>query len=274
MILSASLIAFPDIDPVIFELGPIVIRWYALAYITGVFGGWWIVKKIDQQSITPLLSPKALDDIIIYAILGIVLGGRIGFVLFYNLPFYLDNPLQALKIWQGGMSFHGGLLGVIIAFYLFARRFKISFLKLMDMIAAVAPLGILLGRLANFINGELWGRPTDVAWAMKFPTGGDIARHPSQLYEAGLEGLTLFILLLCLALFTKIRNYPSMLGGMFLVGYGSARAFVEQFRQPDEELGFLWDFITMGQLLSLPMIAVGLGFIIFAWRRGSKHVVA
>lgn len=259
---------FPQIDPILFEIGPLAIRWYALAYVAGIFLGWWLLKRLSEKDTPPLLSEKALDDIMLYAICGIILGGRLGYVLFYNLDFYLEHPGEALKIWQGGMSFHGGLLGMIAAMAIFARRFKIRFLTLMDYIAVCAPIGLFFGRIANFINGELWGRVSDVWWAMVFPTGGPLPRHPSQLYEAALEGLLLFAILLLLATRTKIRHKPGFLSGVFLLGYGVARSFVEQFREPDEQLGFLWDIITMGQLLSLPMILGGLYLI---WQAKEKH---
>lgn len=252
------MLTFPQIDPVLIHLGPLSIRWYAVAYVAGVFGGWWLLKKFNtRKNGEALLAEKPLDDIIVYSILGIILGGRIGYVLFYNLPLYLDHPLEALKVWQGGMSFHGGLLGMIGAMILFARRYKISFLELMDRCAIVAPIGIFFGRLANFINGELWGRTTDVPWAMIFPTGGELPRHPSQLYEAATEGLLLFLILFTLALRTKILDKIGALSGLFLIGYALARTFCEQFREPDAQIGFLFGHLTMGQLLSAPLLLGG-----------------
>lgn len=267
---SYPYLTFPNIDPVLFEIGPLSIRWYALAYVAGIFIGWWLLKRLSNKDTPPLLSEAALDDIIIYAILGIIIGGRIGYVLFYNLPFYMNNPLEALKVWRGGMSFHGGLLGIVTVMILFARRFKIPFFQLTDLLAVVAPIGLFFGRIANFINGELWGRAADVPWAMVFPTGGNVARHPSQLYEASLEGLALFIIMILMVYLTRIREKIGALSGLFLLGYGLARAFVEQYREPDEQIGFLWEGLTMGQLLSTPMIVGGIGLIL--WGLSNKRV--
>lgn len=266
-LMSDQYLAFPHIDPVLIEIGPLAIRWYALAYVAGIFIGWWLLKRLSDKSTPPLLNQKALDDIMLYAIFGIILGGRLGYVLFYNLPFYLEHPMMALQIWKGGMSFHGGLLGMILAMLLFCRRFEIPFLKLTDLLAVCAPIGLFFGRIANFINGELWGRASDVPWAMVFPTGGAVPRHPSQLYEAALEGALLFIIMLSLVSLTRAREKTGMLSGLFLLGYGAARAFVEQFREPDEQVGFLWQGVTMGQLLSTPMIVGGLFLVLYALRK-------
>lgn len=258
---TVQYLTYPQIDPVLFEIGPFAIRWYALAYLAGVFLGWWLLKRLNQKE--ELLSEKALDDIPVYAILGIILGGRLGYVLFYNLPYFLQNPAEIFMVWHGGMSFHGGLLGMLTAMWIMARRFHMPYLGLMDMIAVVAPIGLFFGRIANFINGELWGRVSDVPWAMIFPTGGPFPRHPSQLYEAALEGVVLFALLYLLATRSHIRRYRGALSGLFLIGYGLARTTVEQFREPDEHLGILWDLLTMGQLLSLPMLLIG---VFLLWR--------
>ncbi len=264
------MLTFPHIDPVIVHIGPLAIRWYALAYVGGIFLGWVLFKKFNTRADgTALLNEKALDDIMVYTIAGIILGGRIGYVLFYNLPHYIEHPLAALQIWQGGMSFHGGLTGMIIAMWLFARRFKIPYLELMDRCAIVAPIGICFGRLANFINGELWGRVTDVPWAMIFPTGGPLPRHPSQLYEASAEGILLFAVLLLLASRSRILERIGALSGIFLLGYSLARTFCEQFREPDQQLGFLFGHVTMGQLLSLPLLGLGIFLLMRAYR---KHV--
>lgn len=252
------MLPFPKIDPVLIQIGPLAIRWYALAYVGGIFLGWLLFKKLDGRNGKPLLNAKALDDIMVYTILGIILGGRLGYVLFYNLPHYLDHPLDAIQIWHGGMSFHGGLLGMVFSMLLFARKYNLPYLALMDRCAVVAPIGIFFGRLANFINGELWGRVTDVPWAMIFPTGGDLPRHPSQLYEAASEGLLLFLILLLLAFRTQILERVGALSGIFLIGYALGRSFCEQFREPDSQIGFLWNAITMGQLLSLPLFALGI----------------
>ena len=252
---------FPNIDPVLIEIGPFAIRWYALAYLAGVFLGWWLLIRLNKRD--GALGEKALDDLTIYAILGIILGGRLGYVLFYNLPYFVQHLAEIFMVWHGGMSFHGGLLGMLVAMWLLAKRFAIPYLTLMDRIAIVAPIGLFFGRIANFINGELWGRATDVPWAMVFPTGGDVPRHPSQLYEATLEGLVLFTLLYLLATKGGWLQKRGALSGLFLLGYGLARSIVEQFREPDAHLGILWDVLTMGQLLSAPMLLLGMWLI---WR--------
>jgi phosphatidylglycerol---prolipoprotein diacylglyceryl transferase len=250
-------IPFPQIDPVLIEIGPFAIRWYALAYIAGIVLGWRLARRLVQRA--PRASaPEQLDDFITWVTLGIVLGGRLGYVLFYRPGYYLFHPLEALAIWHGGMSFHGGALGVIVALWWFARSQKLDWLRFADRVVCVVPIGLGLGRLANFINGELWGRVApDVPWAMVFPGAGPLPRHPSQLYQAGLEGVALFTLLMVLVARPGIRARSGFLSGAFLAGYGVARILGEFFRQPDAHLGFLWGGATMGQLLSLPMIAVG-----------------
>jgi phosphatidylglycerol:prolipoprotein diacylglycerol transferase len=254
-------IAFPNIDPVALEIGPFALRWYALAYIGGIVLGWLLARRVCA------LPPQAatreqVDDVVTWVTLGIILGGRLGYVLFYRPGYYVTAPWEALYVWQGGMSFHGGMLGVVVAVLWFCRRQRIPPLLLGDRVATVVPIGLFLGRLANFANGELWGRVTDVPWAMVFPTGGPEPRHPSQLYQAFLEGICLFVLLQALVRVPSIRARPGMLSGIFLAGYGVARLVGELFRQPDAHLGFLVAGITMGQLLSLPMIAVGLWLIL------------
>jgi phosphatidylglycerol---prolipoprotein diacylglyceryl transferase len=256
---------FPAFDPIALEIGPLAIRWYALAYIAGLLGGWWYVNRLSRRP-PPVASAQAIGDFVTWAIIGVIVGGRVGYVLFYKPAFFLNHPDQILAVWQGGMSFHGGLLGVIAATILFCRFRGISLLPFADRIACAAPIGLLLGRAANFINGELYGRASDVAWAVAFPAGGGIGRHPSQLYEAALEGLVLFILLFALFRWTRARLYPGLLTGVFLIGYGTARFFAEFFREPDAYLGFLFAGATMGQLLSLPLIAAGLLFIGYALR--------
>ncbi|MFO1073155.1 MAG: prolipoprotein diacylglyceryl transferase [Geminicoccaceae bacterium] len=257
---------FPAIDPVLLQLGPFAIRWYALAYIVGIVLGWQIVRRMVQRpgwSITP----EAIDDLVFYVTLGIILGGRLGYVLFYQPGHYLDQPLDMLAVWRGGMSFHGGLLGVILASAWFARSRGLAFLEIVDALAVVAPIGLLLGRLANFVNGELWGRVTDVPWAVIFPHAGPEPRHPSQLYEAGLEGLVLLAVMLWFAARPYRPAARGTLGGIFLVGYALARITAEMFRQPDAQLGFLTGGVTMGQVLSVPMLLVGIGIILIARRR-------
>lgn len=255
-------IPFPDIDPIALEIGPLAIRWYSLAYVVGLLAGWRYCRWLAGRSLGTV-TPEALDDFLFWATLGVVLGGRFGYVLFYKAGFYLENPLQILYVWQGGMSFHGGLLGVVAAMVLFALRRGIPLLHLTDIIAAAAPIGLLLGRLANFINGELYGRPTDFGLAVVFPTDPfGLPRHPSQLYEAGLEGVLLFLLLFALV-WAKGLTRPGLFSGVFLAGYALARMTVELVREPDAHLGFLFGSATMGQLLSLPMLLGGLGLI--AW---------
>ena len=249
-------IPFPTIDPVLVEVGPLVIRWYALAYIAGIVLGWRLARRLVQ--LRPVAAtPEQVDDFVTWVTLGIILGGRLGYVLFYRPGHYLWNPLEILAVWQGGMSFHGGAVGVILAIVLFARRHRLDMFALADRTTAVVPIGLFFGRLANFINGELWGRVTDVPWAMAFPGAGPEPRHPSQLYQAGLEGLALFALLMALVWNPAIRARRGFVSGAFLAGYGAARFIGEFFRQPDAHLGFLFAGATMGQLLSVPMILVG-----------------
>lgn len=257
-----AVIPFPEIDPVLVEIGPLAIRWYALAYVVGLIVGWRYMRRLNAAR-SGALTDLQVDDLLVWVTFGVILGGRIGYVLFYNLPFYLEHPLAALRVWQGGMSFHGGLIGVIVAAWLYARRRGIVFFALMDLLAAVTPIGLFLGRLANFVNGELFGRPSDAPWAMVFPHGGPMPRHPSQLYEAALEGLVLFALLNWLAWRTDALKRPGLISGAFLLGYGAARAFVELFRNPDVQIGFLLGGSTMGQWLSGPMLLLGLWLV---WR--------
>lgn len=251
---------FPAIDPVLIEIGPFAIRWYALAYIFGLVLGWRYLRRVVQRPGWQL-TPIEIDDLLLYVTLGVVLGGRLGYVLFYRADFYLANPLEALKVWEGGMSFHGGLLGVVAALALFARLRRRPLLELGDAIACAAPIGLFLGRLANFINGELWGRVSDVPWAMVFPHAGPEPRHPSQLYEAGLEGVLLFAIMFWLARRPRPPGSEGRLAGAFLIGYGIARSVAEVFREPDAHLGFLFGGLTMGQLLSLPMILIGIALV-------------
>lgn len=249
-------ILFPAFDPVAIQLGPFAIRWYALAYITGILIGWGLVRRLVQLA-PQVATREQVDDFVTWATLGIVLGGRIGYVLFYRPGHYIDHPLEALYLWQGGMSFHGGAAGVILALYLFTRSQGLSFLGFSDRVTSVVPVGLFFGRIANFINGELWGRVTDVPWGMIFPTGGPEPRHPSQLYQAGMEGVILFVLLQVLIHRPALRARYGFVSGTFLAGYGVARIVGELFRQPDAQLGFLFAGITMGQLLSLPMVLCG-----------------
>ena len=259
-------LTFPNFDPVAFEIGPLVVRWYALAYIVGLILGWKYAVWLNRRP-SGLVPQAALDDFLAWAVIGIVLGGRIGYVLFYQPIYFLENPLAVFELWRGGMSFHGGLLGIILAMLLFARKRGVSFLALTDLVAAAGPIGLFLGRLANFVNGELYGRASDAPWAMVFPTGGPAPRHPSQLYEAALEGIVLFLVVFVLATAFQARRWPGVISGTFLAGYGIARIVAEFFREPDAQLGFLWGGATMGQLLSLPMVALGIAVILYARRR-------
>lgn len=256
---------FPDIDPVALAIGPFVIRWYALAYVVGIVLGYLYVVRMAEKH-GPVFTKEAKDNLILFAIIGVLLGGRLGYVLFYQSGYYLAHPLEALKVWHGGMSFHGGALGVILAFAVFARKYKLSYLILMDRITAAVPIGLLLGRLANFVNGELYGRVTDAPIGMVFPQGGPEPRHPSQLYEAALEGLVLFVILYVLTRYTRAPKWPGVISGAFLAGYGLARFGVEFFREPDEQLGFLLMGATMGQLLCIPMILAGTWLMLRAKR--------
>ena len=253
-------IAFPNIDPVLFELGPVVVRWYSLAFIAGLLIGW---RYLRRQAVTSpnTVDEHDVDDFLVWATIGVVFGGRLGYVLFYKPGFYFGNPSEILAVWRGGMSFHGGFLGVVIAGLIFVRMRNIPALNFADLLSCVAPIGLFFGRLANFVNGELFGRITDVPWAMVFPRGGPEPRHPSQLYEAVLEGLVLFVLLYLLSRQEPLRRRPGLLTGVFLSGYGGFRIVAEIFRQPDLHLGLLTSGMTMGQWLSLPMLVAGLYLI-------------
>ena len=256
---------FPQFDPVLLRLGPLAIRWYALAYIAGLLIGTWLVRKLVQRRPAVAL-PDQVSDFLTWATLGVVLGGRLGYVLFYQPVRFLTHPWEIAEVWSGGMSFHGGMLGVAVAIVWFCRRNRISVLGFADRVAVAAPIGLFLGRIANFINGELWGReaPAWLPWAMIFPGGGDVPRHPSQIYQALMEGLLLFVAMLLLARSERIRSHYGMLTGFFLCGYAVARSVGELFRQPDPFLGFLFAGATMGQLLSVPMFLAGLVLIVRA----------
>jgi phosphatidylglycerol:prolipoprotein diacylglycerol transferase len=268
--MPVSALLFPDFDPVLISIGPLAIRWYALAYIFGILLGWLYARLLIRNS--GLWGGKApmkvedFDDYIVWVTLGIILGGRIGYVLFYNPAHFAAHPVEILQLWSGGMSFHGGFAGCVAAVVLFARRRGISILSLGDLTCAAGPIGLFLGRLANFINGELWGRPGDVPWAFVFPNAGPLPRHPSQLYEAALEGLLLFVIL-AIAVRAGALKRPGLVVGLFAIVYALARSFCEFFREPDPQLGFLWGGLTMGMLLSIPLFLAGVAFVVNAMRR-------
>nr|WP_145735763.1 prolipoprotein diacylglyceryl transferase [Nitrospirillum amazonense] len=260
-------LAFPNISPTIVEIGPFALRWYALAYIVGVTLGYRLALGMARR-MNSRPTPLELDDFLVWAVVGVLAGGRLGFILFYNLDFYLQHPLDMLKVWNGGMSFHGGMTGVALAILLFARRRGFNPLALGDLAAVAAPIGLFLGRLANFVNGELWGRPTDVPWGMVFPHADDLPRHPSQLYEAGLEGIVLFTVLFLLSRVPSVRDRTGTLSGAFLIGYALCRITAEFFREPDVQVGFLLGGgVTMGQILSVPMALIGIALVALARRR-------
>jgi len=257
----------PQIDPVAFSVGPLAVRWYGLMYLAGFAAAWWLgTRRIRAAtpSGTALLTRAQFDDLLFAAIVGVILGGRLGYVVFYKAAHFAEHPLEIFAIWQGGMSFHGGFLGVLLAMVFFARRHRLAWFDVMDFLAPLVPLGIATGRLGNFINGELWGRVTEVSWGMVFRGAGPLPRHPSQLYEMALEGLALFALLWW---FSSKPRPRGQISGVFLLGYGVFRFAVEFAREPDDFLGLLALGLSMGQWLSLPMIAAGLGLVYWSGRR-------
>jgi phosphatidylglycerol:prolipoprotein diacylglycerol transferase len=256
-------IILPQFDPFLINFGGFGIRWYALAYIAGLLGGYWILRREAGRHPRATMPVEGVDSLLNHVLLGVILGGRLGYVIFYNPEFFLANPLDIIKVWQGGMSFHGGLLGVTVSMWLFARRWRIPVLAVSDRVAMVLPIGLLLGRLSNFINAELYGRVTDLPWGMVFPGSDGLPRHPSQLYEAGLEGLALGMVMFVGWRRGWLRRTGTMTA-VLLVGYGSARFLVEYVREPDAHLGLMLGVATMGQILCLPMLAAG-GWIL--WRR-------
>jgi phosphatidylglycerol:prolipoprotein diacylglycerol transferase len=266
-------IVLPVFNSIAIAIGPIAIRWYALAYIGGIVLGWIYARSLVKNDglwggMAPITLPQ-LDDFILWVTLGIILGGRTGYVLFYNFPFFIEHPLEIVELWKGGMSFHGGFLGCVAAVILFCRAHDIPILSLGDITTAVGPIGLFLGRIANFINGELWGRQADptLPWAMVFPNDAlQLPRHPSQLYEAGLEGIVLFTILAVMIRMGALKR-PGLILGSFIMLYGLARIAGEHFREPDPQLGFLWGGLTMGMLLSVPMLVAGAILIVLAWRR-------
>lgn len=259
------MLTYPQINPVAFSLGPLDVHWYGLMYLIGIGGAWLLAKK-RLAGFDPSWNNEKLSDLIFWVAMGVILGGRCGYVLFYNFEQFLANPLWLFKVWEGGMSFHGGLIGVMLATWLFGRKNGKSFFQLMDFIAPLVPIGLGAGRIGNFIGGELWGRASDVPWAMVFPNDPlQLARHPSQLYQAALEGLALFVLLWA---YTRKPRPTMAVSGMFLIGYGVFRFLIEFVREPDAQLGYIaFGWLTMGQLLTIPMLMAGAALIAWAYRR-------
>tara|TARA_B110000211_G_C14056927_1_gene543768 strand:- start:629 stop:1426 length:798 start_codon:yes stop_codon:yes gene_type:complete len=248
-----------DLNPVLINFGFFEVRWYSLAYIFGILIGWWFAKKIiDFKILNKIINfdSKIFDDLISYIIISMIIGGRFGYVIFYNFSYYLSNPFDILKIWEGGMSFHGALIGIILGTYFFSKKVNVNFFVFLDLIACVAPIGIFFGRIANFINGELYGKPSNIFWSVIFPEIDKIPRHPSQLYEAVLEGLVLFIIL-TIVIYKKTIS-TGVVSALFMIFYGFFRIISEQFREPDAQVGYLFDLFSMGSILSFFMILVGL----------------
>ena len=261
---------YPAIDPVAIAIGPLKIHWYGLMYLVGIGAAWWLAKRRLAQ-FDPTWNKDTLSDLVFWCALGVIVGGRLGYVLFYDLASYIANPALALRIWEGGMSFHGGFLGVLLAVLWFAHKYKKPFWALVDFIAPLVPIGLGAGRIGNFINAELWGKATNLPWAMVFPTDpAQLARHPSQLYQFALEGVALFVILW---LYTRKPRPTMAVSGLFAICYGVFRFIVEFVRVPDAQLGYLaFDWLTMGQVLCVPMIAVGIGLMVMAYKReGAQH---
>ncbi|NQZ24900.1 MAG: prolipoprotein diacylglyceryl transferase [Colwellia sp.] len=268
--MTDKFLQFPVIDPIIFSIGPVSLRWYGTMYLIGFLAAMFMANKAADRS-NGLWTREQVSDLLFYGFLGVILGGRVGYVLFYQFEYFLSDPLYLLEIWQGGMSFHGGLLGVTLAVLIFARKTNKSFLTVGDFIVPLVPIGLGMGRLGNFINAELWGRQTDVPWAMVFPTDAlQVPRHPSQLYEFFLEGVVLFIILYVV---TRKPRSLGLASGTFLIGYGIFRSIVEFFREPDAHLGLYFSFISKGQILSIPMILIGLFIIYWGYNQQQKSAI-
>lgn len=249
-------IDFPAISPIIFTFGPLQLRWYALAYLVGILAAWWLTKR-NIQKYELGISSAQLDDLVFYTTLGIILGGRLGYVLFYGQGYFWHHPAEILAVWHGGMSFHGGIIGVILGLYAYAVKYHFPFLRVTDIVALYVPIGIFWGRLANFVNDELWGRVTTVPWAVKFPSGGYLPRHPSQIYESLSEGVLMFCILNIAWRYAYVRRHTGLVSALFLIIYTLSRLGMEFFREPDQQIGFLWHHITLGQLLSIPFLILG-----------------
>lgn len=262
------MLKYPDINPIAVDFGIIKIHWYGISYVAGILLAWWLLHR-RSKTLYPIWTKEQVADMIFYTTLGIILGGRLGSVLFYNLPYYLHHPLEIIMINRGGMSFHGGLIGVCIALWVYGKKQNRGFFTITDFVAPAAPIGLFFGRLANFVNGELWGRPTDLPWGMVFPRADNLPRHPSQLYEAFLEGIVLFIIMWS---YSRKPKPVMAVSGLFLAGYGLFRGSVEWVRQPDIQVGFLaGGWLTMGMLLSFPMFVLGVFLLIFAYRRERRE---
>ncbi|AAZ27800.1 prolipoprotein diacylglyceryl transferase [Colwellia psychrerythraea] len=269
--MTDKFLQFPVIDPIIFSIGPVSLRWYGTMYLIGFLAAMFMANKAADRS-NGLWTRDQVSDVLFYGFLGVILGGRVGYVLFYQFEYFLSDPLYLFEIWQGGMSFHGGLLGVILAVFIFARKTNKSFLAVGDFVVPLVPIGLGMGRLGNFINAELWGRQTDVSWAMVFPTDPlQVPRHPSQLYEFALEGVVLFAILYIISRKTRSLGLAS---GTFLIGYGVFRSIVEFFREPDAHLGLYFSFISKGQILSIPMILAGILIIYLGYLSQQKSAIA
>ena len=267
---TMAVLPFPNIDPVIFSIGPLSVHWYGAGYVVGILFAWWYAKRLlSNPRLWPAgkapFAPELIDDLVVWGALGVILGGRIGYILFYDLQRYLANPMDIIAFWQGGMSFHGGFIATMLAMILFARSRRIPVLSVFDVVAAGIPVALGLVRCTNFINSELWGRPADVPWAIVFPNGGPEPRHPSQLYEALLEGLVLFLVLRLMHHVLLKLGRPGFVAGVFAVGYALSRIFVEFFRVPDEQLGYLaGGWLTMGMVLSLPVLLLGVALMVMS----------
>ena len=268
--MTDKFLQFPVIDPIIFSIGPVSLRWYGAMYLIGFLAAMFMANKAADRS-DGLWTREQVSDLLFYGFLGVILGGRVGYVFFYQFDYFLSDPLYLLQIWQGGMSFHGGLLGVTLAVFLFARKTSKSFLTVGDFVVPLVPIGLGMGRLGNFINSELWGRQSDVPWAMVFPTDPlQVPRHPSQLYEFALEGVALFVILYFIS--RKTRSL-GLVSGTFLIGYGLFRSFIEFFREPDAHLGLYFSFISKGQILSIPMILIGMLIIYVGYISQQKSAI-